>query len=105
MPSIESSSSNPKSNGCSSPDTSHQHARPNTRTRIARDVGLTEAQVGSSAGSCQTARYGWLSACSQVMRFAGSKCSSCARRSIASGFARGKSVENGTRGLIGSERM
>ena len=34
---------------------------------------LTVGQVGSSAGSCHTWRYGWFSACSQVMRFAGSK--------------------------------
>ena len=42
---------------------------------------------------------------SHVMRFAGSKLRSCWSRSMASGLARGNNVENGTRGLIGSERM
>lgn len=96
MPSMPSSSSNPKSKDC------------NPRVSTARfciTVQLTEGQSGSSAGSCQTARYGWLSACSHVMRFAGSKLSSWASRSSASGFARGNSVEKDTRGLIGSERM
>jgi hypothetical protein len=66
---------------------------------------LTYSQMGSSAGSCQTWRYGWAKACSQLIRFAGSKHSICESRSIASGFALGKSVEKGTRGLIGSERI
>jgi hypothetical protein len=33
----------------------------------------TVSQIGSSAGSCQTARYGWFNASSHEMRFAGSK--------------------------------
>jgi hypothetical protein len=34
---------------------------------------LTVSQIGSSAGSCQTCRYGWLRASSQLIRLAGSK--------------------------------
>ena len=69
------------------------------------DNGRTVGQTGSSDGSCQTARYGCSSACSQVMRFAGSKWSILASRSSASGFACGNICENGTRGLMGKERM
>ena len=91
------------------------HVGSNGRMQVGRDKKIrhaqarnrkrTASQMGSSAGSCHTWRYGWFNACSQLIRLAGSKHNIWERRSIARGLAWGYRVANGTRGLIGSDRM
>ena len=105
MPSIESSSSNEKSNFWFTSDPMEVGRDKKIRHAQARNKERTASQMGSSAGSCHTWRYGWFNACSQLIRLAGSKHNIWERRSIARGLAWGYRVANGTRGLMGSDRM
>ena len=78
IPSIESSSSNEKSNFCFTSDQRGEmevrRKRENqTSAQTRNGKQCTASQTGSSAGSCHTCRYGWFSACSQLIRLAGSK--------------------------------